>query len=117
MRTVDEILEQAKRLSPREQRRLIDELEESLPVEETEEAEPAWLAAMERWLALAGTGHSDYTDVSSDKYKHLAELRGQALRRVFVDTGAFFAIWSRRTASTPRRRPSSTLRPRSAGVC
>jgi hypothetical protein len=74
MRTVDEILEQAKRLAPRERRRLIDELEESLPIEEAEEGEPAWLAAMGRWLALGGTGHSDYTGVSSDKYKHLAEI-------------------------------------------
>jgi hypothetical protein len=24
--------------------------------------------------ALAGTIHSDYTDVSGDKYKHLAEI-------------------------------------------
>ncbi len=74
MRTVEEILEQAKRLPPRERRRLIDELEESLPADEATEPEPAWLAAMERWLALAGTGHSDYTDVSSDKYKHLADI-------------------------------------------
>ena len=27
-----------------------------------------------RLLALAGTMHSDYTDVSTDKYKHLAEI-------------------------------------------
>jgi hypothetical protein len=36
----------------------------------------AWGAAdesvLERWLARAGTGHSDFTDVSGDKYKHLA---------------------------------------------
>ncbi len=74
MRTLDEILEQAKRLPPRERRLLIDELEESLPAEGTEEAEPAWLAAMDAFLALGGTAHSDYTDVSSDKYKHLAEI-------------------------------------------
>jgi hypothetical protein len=74
MRTVDEILEQAKRLSPRERRRLIDELEEGLPAEETEEAEPAWLAAMDAFFAMGGTAHSDYTDVSSDKYRHLAEI-------------------------------------------
>jgi hypothetical protein len=29
---------------------------------------------MEHMLSLAGTAHSDFTDVSSDKYKHLAEI-------------------------------------------
>lgn len=74
MRTVDEILDQAKRLSARERRRVIDELEESLPAEEAGETEAVWLAAMDGWLALAGTGHSDHTDVSSDKYRHLGDI-------------------------------------------
>lgn len=44
MRTIDEIIEQAKRLTPRE-RRLIDELEE-LESLRAEVPKPAWVAAM-----------------------------------------------------------------------
>jgi len=36
--------------------------------------ETAQAAAFERWVSLAGTGHSDFTDVSGDKYKHLAAV-------------------------------------------
>ena len=74
MRTLDEILELAKRLSGRDRRRLVEELEQSLPADEPDEPDTTRLAAMQRWLALAGTGHSDYTDVSADKYRHLAEV-------------------------------------------
>ena len=31
-------------------------------------------AAMNEWLAMGGTGHSDATDVSENKSKHLAEV-------------------------------------------
>jgi hypothetical protein len=30
--------------------------------------------AMPSWLALAGRFHSDFTDVSTEKYKHLADV-------------------------------------------
>ncbi|MCG8555634.1 MAG: hypothetical protein MJD61_10165 [Proteobacteria bacterium] len=30
-------------------------------------------AAMQGWLEMAGTGHSEHTDVSENKYRHLAE--------------------------------------------
>jgi hypothetical protein len=68
------IAEQAKSLSVPERLRLISELEGSLGLEEAEEREPFWLAAMDAFLALGGMAHSDDTDVSSDKYKHLAEV-------------------------------------------
>ncbi len=29
---------------------------------------------LEEFIAMAGTGHSTYRDVSSNKYKHLAEI-------------------------------------------
>ena len=31
-------------------------------------------AAMQRWLARAGTGHAHVDDVSSEKNRHLAEI-------------------------------------------
>jgi hypothetical protein len=72
MRTVDEILKQASQLSPEERRKLVDTLEEGLTDEQADPAEAARLAGLDRWIARAGTGHSDFTDVARDKYMHLA---------------------------------------------
>ena len=72
MRTLADILKQARGLSTDERRRLVEEIEGDLGQESGDET--SWLAAMDAFLALGGTGHSDYTDVSSDKYKHLAEI-------------------------------------------
>ena len=74
MRKVDEILKQASALSPAERRNLIDTLEEGLTDEQVSSAVGAHHAGLERWLARAGTGHSDFTDVSSEKYKHIAAV-------------------------------------------
>jgi hypothetical protein len=68
MRTVDEILAYASRLSAEERRKLVDTLEEGLVGEQAGDAE----AALDRWIARAGSGHSDFTDVARDKYKHFA---------------------------------------------
>jgi hypothetical protein len=73
MHTVQEIVAEAKRLPAPERRRVIDAIEDSLEQEEDQQAARR-AAALDHWLALAGTMHSDYTDVSSDKYKHLAEI-------------------------------------------
>jgi hypothetical protein len=67
------IIEQAKRLPVRDRRRVVTALEASL-------ARPAALANRSKrgdrsyraLLALAGTAHSDTTDVSGNKYAHLA---------------------------------------------
>ena len=74
MRSVDDILKRASQLPPEERRKLIDSLEEGLADEQAGSPEGAHSSAFERWLSLAGTGHSDFTDVSSDKYKHLAAV-------------------------------------------
>lgn len=74
MRTVEEIIEQARRLSAEDRRRLLDELEESLAEEESAQAKASAKGLYTRSLALAGTMHSDFTDVSTDKYKHLGEV-------------------------------------------
>lgn len=72
MRTVDEILKRARELPPEERRQLLDSLEEGLADEQAGGPEATRVIAFECWLSLAGTGHSDFNDVSSDKYKHLA---------------------------------------------
>ncbi len=74
MRKLDEILEQTKRLSAHDRRLLIEELEREPPAEEAGASEAAWLNAMDAFLALGGTGHSDDSDVSGDKYRHLADI-------------------------------------------
>lgn len=71
MRIVDEILERAKHLSAGERAELLlrlDELAGEEPVEKPMPGEGPYAHT----LAMAGIGHSDFTDVSSDKYQHLA---------------------------------------------
>ena len=72
MRTVEEIVEEIKLLSPQERLHLVEKIavvgQDESAVEETR------LAALDAFLALAGTAETDYTDGSSDKYKHLADI-------------------------------------------
>jgi hypothetical protein len=69
MDKVDDILHAARSLSTEERRRLIAALDtldgQTSSVEET----PKPYSAL---LALSGVGHSDSTDLASDKYKHVA---------------------------------------------
>jgi len=75
MRTADEILEDARRLPVAERKRLAKALEEELSLEPaTEKQEAKRVAGYKSLLAIAGSLHSEHTDVSADKYKHLAEL-------------------------------------------
>lgn len=71
MRTVRDILEDARRLPPEDRVRLLEYLEESLdgndPANGTAEGPYATS------LLLSGTLQTDFPDVSSDKYKHVAE--------------------------------------------
>ena len=73
MRSVRDLAEQAKQLSVEERRQLIEELVRGLGPAQPP-SEEARRAGLDQWLALAGTGHSDYTDVATDKYKHQAEI-------------------------------------------
>ena len=71
MQSVEEILEAARRLPAPERRRLIEELGNGGG---PETAEARRKAALDRFIARAGTGHSDFTDVSENKNKHLADV-------------------------------------------
>jgi hypothetical protein len=94
MRTVEELLEQARQLPPKERRRLIAELEALISdhVEAPGEAQPKTVA----WL---GDVHRDGWDgafrlhecVDQQGQAPRRHLRGQAVKRVFVDSGGFFA--------------------------
>jgi hypothetical protein len=71
MRTVDEILEQAKHLSPEERRRIAEELLDDLDRVQANDTQ-ADTGPYARWLDAAGSVRSDFTDLSTDKYQHVA---------------------------------------------
>jgi hypothetical protein len=67
------IIERAKRLPARERRRVVSALTASLA--KAPEGKPRRSARRRSYaslLALAGTAHAETTDVSEDKYPHLA---------------------------------------------
>ena len=70
MRTVDEILDQFRRLSSGQRRELLDRLSGFEGQVKGFEKRPR---AYARTLGLAGTGRSAFTNVAGDKYEHLAE--------------------------------------------
>ena len=72
MRTVEELVEEIKLLSPQERLRLVEKI--AVLVQDEGAIEAPRLAALDAFLALAGTAETEYTDVSSDKYKHLADI-------------------------------------------
>jgi len=73
MSAVEKLLEQARRLSPGERRRLLARLERSLSREPARPRRRAAEGPYTRSLALAGTVHTSFSDVSSNKYGHVAE--------------------------------------------
>ena len=73
MRSVHDLAAQATQLSAQERRQLIEELERDLEPAQAPPEGPR-RAAMDEWLARAGTRRADYTDVSTDKYRHLGEV-------------------------------------------
>ncbi|MBI3245456.1 MAG: hypothetical protein HYZ50_02980 [Deltaproteobacteria bacterium] len=73
MHTVEEITEEVKLLSPQERLHLMEKIDH-LGRNEENVADETQLAALDTFLALAGTAETVDTDVSSDKYRHLAEI-------------------------------------------
>lgn len=75
MPTVEELLEQAKHLPPRDRWRLIARIEDSIAEQVEAPVEvPSRSRGLAMFIAMAGTAHSDFTDVSTNKGKHLAEI-------------------------------------------
>ena len=76
------IIEQARRLPAQDRQKLVDALrhgrpngkEASKPRKAPAASTTRRLGVLDSFLALAGTAQSDYADVSSNKYKHLAEI-------------------------------------------
>jgi len=73
MDTVEALIEQVCRLPLADRQRVVEAVEESL-AEDTTPAPEAVAGPYARSLALAGTMHTDFSDVATDKYKHLAEV-------------------------------------------
>ena len=67
MHTINEIVEEAKRLTVSDRRRLVAEIQKGLVSEEVNGAQAQRLAALDAWIAKAGTGQSSFTDVARDK--------------------------------------------------
>jgi hypothetical protein len=76
MRRARDIIEDIERLSIKDRRRVLRHLEQSLtrsrrhkpPLKRRPSGRGPYVALLE----LAGTAHSDHSDVSTDKYRHLA---------------------------------------------
>ena len=67
--TLEEVLEQARRLPEEEQQQLVADLQ----ADQSTPSEGRRQKAMKRWLARAGTGHADVADISTRKNEYLAE--------------------------------------------
>lgn len=73
-----ELIDAARRLSPEERRRLARELDELDRQEETPSAPEA--KGLDALLALTATVHSDSSDLSTNKYDHVAAAVSDSTR-------------------------------------
>ena len=73
--TIKELLEAARRLPDEERKRLVSALQDA-EIDEPSELQRS--DALSAWIGLAGTFHSGFSDVSSDKSRHLADIYGDA---------------------------------------
>jgi hypothetical protein len=74
MSAVDQLLEQAKRLSPTALRELRDRLTEALAADEQTPSARKTEGPYAALLRSAGTAHGIAPDVARNKNKHLAEI-------------------------------------------
>jgi hypothetical protein len=74
MQSLNEVLEAARRLSAQEQERLIEELitQNENAVAQDRKATSRPEGPYARTLAAAGSAHSDFTDLASNTYEHVA---------------------------------------------
>ncbi len=73
MDIVETLIARARQLPRADRQRVVEAVEDSLS-EETMMTSGTAEGPYKRSLALAGTMHTDFTDVSADKYKHLAAV-------------------------------------------
>jgi len=71
MQTIETLIKQTDTLSPQDRKRLLAHLQH-LVAEEAHAQPSISEGPYAHSLALAGTVHTRHTDVSADKYKHLA---------------------------------------------
>lgn len=72
MQTIEEFIEQTRMLSSQDRKRLLEHLQNFI-AEEAHTQPSTKKGPYAQSLALAGTVHTLHSDVSADKYKHLAE--------------------------------------------
>ncbi len=72
MQTIEALIKQTDTLSPQDRKRLLAHLQ-TLIAEEAHTQPATKKGPYTHSLALAGTIHTSHTNVSADKYKHLAE--------------------------------------------
>ena len=72
MRTLHDLIDEARKLAPADRQRLLETLEESLIEDDGPKAATRDAGPYANMLRLAGTLHSDFEDVSSEKYEHLS---------------------------------------------
>ena len=79
MRTAKKIIDEIERLPAKERRHVLRHLERSLLVPQTKtrtKLRPLRKGPYAALLDVAGTAHSDESDVSTDKYRHLGVVYG-----------------------------------------
>jgi len=72
--TLQQILEQVRSLPRGQRRKLADALLAEIESCDLQKSEKQRMAALDKFLEMGGSVHTDFTDVSSDKYRHLADI-------------------------------------------
>ena len=72
MHTVEEILAEARRLPADQRRRVAEELLDQIDQPPPDESAKSDGGPYARWLQAAGSVRADSTDLSTDKYEHVA---------------------------------------------
>lgn len=102
MLTAEQILDEVRKLPEAERGRVIEML---AALGDTHDSEERRMAALDQWLVAAGSADSGLTDVSSNKYKYLADASKHHRLLGGVDTGP------ERTTVVPAQGPLDHQKP------
>jgi hypothetical protein len=80
VRKLEDLIDEAKQLPVSERRHLLQEVANSLQPDSTH-SKASGRTTYAALLEVAGTGTSDFTDVSIDKYKHLGHVYARTDKR------------------------------------